>query len=102
MIPTESRASWRRDAARSIVGAGDVVIEGAVVIVPSLTDVVPPKGYGSVPQVRRAGRVGRVGRRLPQVRLAAGPVADDVQGVEVVRVAGSVEDPGAALRRALP
>src|SRR5829696_1007476 len=41
-------------------------------------------------------------RPLAQERLAAGAVAHDVHGVEVARVAGGMEDPGAALRRALP
>src|SRR5687767_11287508 len=34
--------------------------------------------------------------------LGAGPVADDVEGVQVARVAGDVQETGATLRRALP
>src|SRR5205823_14838601 len=40
--------------------------------------------------------------RLAQERLAADPVADDVGRVEVLRVAGDVEQAVAACRGALP
>src|SRR5258705_5804317 len=39
---------------------------------------------------------------LAQERLAAGPVADDEEGVLVERVAGDVEQAGTPLRRAFP
>src|SRR5919112_1447493 len=66
MIPSESRISRRREAARSQVPGAPI----------------------------RAC--------LAEEGLAAGPVADDVDGVQVARVAGGVEDPVAALRRAFP
>src|SRR4026209_2179238 len=48
------------------------------------------------------GRAPAPYRTSAQERQAARPVAHDIDGVEVARVAGDVEDPGAALRRALP
>src|SRR5512132_3926751 len=46
-------------------------------------------GYGTVPA-------------LPEEGLAAGPVADDVQGVEVVGIAGGVQEALASRGRAFP
>src|SRR5215213_8103534 len=66
MIPSESRMSWRREAARSQVPG---------------------------PPIRAC---------LAEERLAAGPVADDVDSVQVARVARGVKDPVTGLRRALP
>ncbi len=57
----------------------------------------------SVAELAPAGRdVGVGGRRSAQERLAAGPVADDVDGVLLGGVAGHVEQARAARRRALP
>ena len=49
---------------------------------------------------RPAGR--SLDPRLPEERLRAGPVADDVDGVQLCRVAGGVEQARAAGGRALP
>src|SRR3954447_21469431 len=72
MIPTASMRSLRRDSALVITGP-----------IPSV----------ACPAERTESA---------QERFAAGPVAHDVQGVEVPRIAGRVEDPGAAPGRALP
>src|SRR4051794_17130309 len=72
MIPTESMRSRRRDSPIVITGATPIVACRAA----------PTESA--------------------QERLAAGPVAHDIQGVEVPGIAGRVQDPGTALGRALP
>src|SRR6266498_3844746 len=103
MIPSESTSSRRLEASIDIVPSGRVseprASADAPVMVETITDDRSSKGYG-LASIRR--RRGSAIEPSAEERLAADPVADHVDRVQVAGVPGGMQDARAARRRALP